>query len=123
VKRTFRLTRSTDFERVRRLGKSYPHPLIVLVMARNESDQVRVAVSAGRSVGGAVERNRAKRILRASIEDFVPLLSGGWDIILLARKPLTKAGFWKTRSAMEALLKRAGLVNTIRGSNESGLSQ
>lgn len=118
----FRLTRSTDFERVRRLGKSYPHPLVVLVMARNESAQVRIAVSAGRSVGGAVERNRAKRILRASVEDFVALVPQGWDIILLARKPLPEAGYWKTRSAMETLFKRAGLV-VMRGSNEPGLSQ
>jgi ribonuclease P protein component len=119
----FRLTRSTDFERVRRLGKSYPHPLVVLVMARNELAQVRIAVSASKSVGGAVERNRAKRIIRASLEEYIPMLQSGWDIVLLARKPLPKAGYWKTRSAMETLFKRAGLLNALRGSNESELSQ
>ncbi len=52
-----------------------------------------VGVAAGRSVGSAVERNRAKRRLRACMDGLLPRLTPGWDIILLARKPIVSAKF------------------------------
>ena len=110
MKREFRLTRSTDFERVRQLGKSYPHPLVVLVIVPNQLEQARVGISAGRSVGGAVLRNRAKRLLRAGIDPIIQDLNPGWDLILLARRPLVEAGFSKTRDAIEAVLMKARLL-------------
>ncbi len=110
MKREFRLTRSADFERVRQSGKSYPHPLVVLLALPNESDSVRIGIAAGRSVGNAVVRNRAKRLLRACLVSLLPQVSGGWDVVLLARKPLPAAGYWQLLSALEATLKRAGLL-------------
>ena len=115
MKRRFRLTRSTDFERVRRSGKSYAHPLVVLVAFRSENDPLRVGVSAGRSVGSAVARNRAKRVLRACISDFIPNLACGWDLIFLARQGLVEAGYGDARRAVELLLKRAGLLKPTPG--------
>nr|HMN60807.1 ribonuclease P protein component [Anaerolinea sp.] len=81
MKRRFRLRSTTDFERVRRSGKSFPHPLVVLVAAPNDLDQVRVGVAAGRSVGGAVAREPAKRVLRACVEHWLADLRPGWDLI------------------------------------------
>jgi ribonuclease P protein component len=111
VKRSFRLSRSTDFKRVRRIGKSYAHPLVVFIAARNELNQVRIGVVAGRSVGPAVHRNRAKRRLRACLEPYLGCLSNGWDLIFLARKPMDQAGFAEICGAVKLLLKRAGLLN------------
>lgn len=110
MKHEFRLTRSTDFERVRQQGKSFPHPLVVLVAVPNQLEQVRVGIAAGRSVGGAVIRNRAKRLLRAGIDPMIQELNPGWDLILLARRPLVEAGFWKTQDAIEAVLMKARLL-------------
>jgi len=118
VKHEFRLTRSTEFERVRQSGKSYPHPLVVLLALPNQLEIIRVGVAAGRSVGNAVIRNRAKRLLRACISGLMPDIPLGWDVILLARKPLPKAGFWQTRTALEVVLKRAGLLKARRGTDE-----
>jgi len=109
VQRKFRLTKSTDFKRVRRLGKSYAHPLVVLIKQPNESDKIRFGVSAGRSVGNAVRRNRAKRRLRESVRPQIPVLQTGWDIILLARKPIASAKFAEIKSAVNHLFQRAGL--------------
>lgn len=111
MKRRFRLTRSTDFKRVRRIGKSYAHPLVVFITAPNDLEQVRVGFVVGRAVGTAVQRNRAKRRLRACLEPMLEHLSGGWDIIFLARKPMDQAGFTEISAAVQLLLKRAGLLN------------
>ena len=112
MKRRFRLTRSTDFKRVRDDGKSYAHPLVVLVASRITEEGVRVGVSAGRAFGGAVQRNRAKRLLRETMRPLIPLLPSGWDIVLIARGPLISAQFQSVQSAVQGLLRRAGLIKT-----------
>jgi ribonuclease P protein component len=109
MKRKFRLRKSTDFKRVRRLGKSYAHPLIVLIKHPNEEDISRFGVAAGRSIGNAVKRNRAKRRIREILRLRIPSISSGWDILLLARKPLNNATSAELQAALDRLLKRAGL--------------
>ncbi len=111
MKRRFRLTRSTDFQRVRRIGKSFAHPLVVFIKAPNELEQVRVGVVAGRAVGMAVQRNRIKRRLRACIAPFIPCLPVGYDFVFLARKPMDQADFSEICNAVHVLLRRAGLLH------------
>jgi ribonuclease P protein component len=110
VKRSFRLTRSTDVKRVRRSGKSYAHPLVVLYVLGSELPGTRVAVSAGLAVGNAVHRNRAKRLLRAAMHDLLPMTLPGSDLLLIARSPLPAAHLQQAREALSGLLKRAGLL-------------
>ncbi len=111
MKRRFRLTRSTDFKRVRRSGKTYAHPLVVLYMMKSDNEGIHVGVSAGRAVGNAVARNRAKRLLRAAMSDLIPELQTGADLILIARSPLAQTDLAHTRAALTSLLKRAGLLS------------
>ncbi len=123
MKRNFRLTRSTDFKRVRNSGKSYAHPLVVLVaipstmlMTSASTENVlqealpcRVGVTAGRSVGGAVQRNRAKRLLREAMRMLLPEIRPGWDLILIARQPLPGATYQQVQAALSQLMRRANL--------------
>ena len=106
----FRLTRSEDFKRVRQSGQSYAHPLLVLVTQRNEDSKVRVGVAAGRTVGTAVKRNRAKRLLREAMRELTPSLALGWDLILIARPALTSSTLIETRQALLNVLHRAKLM-------------
>lgn len=111
MKRRFRLTRSTDIKRVRQLGKTYAHPLIVLIALGNEQNTTRFAIAAGRSLGKAVERNRAKRRLREALRPLMPAIAPGWDLLLLARRPLNEATFQQCQVALALLLKRARILN------------
>jgi ribonuclease P protein component len=111
VKRRFRLTSTRDFLRVRRLGKSYAHPLLVLVALPNELGTSRFAVSAGRSVGNAVQRNRAKRLIRESVRPLIPRIKPGWDLLFLARQSLGEAEFLQAQKALIQLLQRSHLVD------------
>ena len=111
VQRKFRLTRSQDFKRVRQSGKSYAHPLIVLVVQANDEMKIRVGVAAGRTVGTAVKRNRAKRLLREAVWPLIPSLSSGWDVILIARRPLAGSSLTAARQALLDLLGRAQLIS------------
>ncbi len=119
MKRKFRLTRSTDIKRVRRFGKSYAHPLVVLFVFAAQGTGVRVGVVAGRAVGNAVVRNRAKRRLRACVDGLLPRLLPGWDVLLLARKPIATADFQSIQSAVKSVFERADLFVKEGKSNVS----
>lgn len=110
MNRRFRLTSSTDFRRVRRLGKSYAHPLIVLISLYNDDDQTRIGVAAGRSVGNAVQRNRVKRLLRAAVQPYLTRIVPGWNVILIARRPMIDADFGRVQESLIGLLRRAHLL-------------
>jgi ribonuclease P protein component len=110
VKRSFRLTRVTDIKRVRGSGKSYAHSLVVLYVLKSDGTGTHVGVSAGLGVGNAVKRNRAKRLLRSAMNDLLPAILPGSDLLLVARSRLAAADYHKTYEALAGLLKRAGLV-------------
>ncbi len=116
MKSRFRLTKLADFQRVRRDGKSYAHPLIVLIAAPNYQEITRWGVVAGRSVGNAVQRNRAKRRIRAAIQAGINRTVLGWDIILIARPPVLDASFAEICKTIEGLLFKAQLTHeTLNG--------
>jgi ribonuclease P protein component len=110
VKRSFRLTKSADVQRVRRSGKSYAHPFLVLLAQPSEFDQTRIGVAAGRAVGNAVQRNRAKRVLRAATSPLIPRITSGYDLLLIARKPILTQKSPAVQAALEQKLTQAGLL-------------
>lgn len=95
---------------MRRKGKSFSHPLLVLIALANPQESLRIGVSAGKTVGTAVVRNRAKRQLRAAIDRMLPEISPGWDLIFIARAPIREAKFDQIMAGVNSVLVRAGLL-------------
>lgn len=116
MQRRFRLTRSEDFKRVRRSGKSYAHPLVVLIVQKSDQPHIRVGVAAGRTVGTAVVRNRAKRLLREAMRTLIPKIASGLDLILIARAGLASASLEDTHQAVQNLLQRAQIITPLHES-------
>jgi ribonuclease P protein component len=112
VKLGFRLSRPADFKRVRRLGKSYAHPFVVLIAMPNELGKVRVAVAAGKPIGGAVVRNRAKRVLRAGILPLLEWISSGQDIVLIAKAGIREKKSTQVKEVLAGLLQKGKLLKT-----------
>jgi ribonuclease P protein component len=109
MERGHRLTDPADFQRVRRTGTSYSHPLFVVVVCANELPVARMGVTASRSLGGAVRRNRAKRRLREAFRPILVDVRGGWDLVVIARTALLDAEWPAVQAAARSLVKRAGL--------------
>jgi len=112
VKRKFRLTQTNDFKRVRHTGRSYAHPLAVLVCAKGLAENSRAGIIATRSVGGAVERNRVKRQLRAIIAPYLSELKDPIDFLLIAREKTSQVQFQEIQAAVVELLRKAGLIGS-----------
>jgi ribonuclease P protein component len=83
-----RLSRSAEFERVYRQGRSKGNRFLVLyAFPREDSDDEgpRLGLSVGRRVGGAVERTRVKRVLREAFWEEARRLPEGSDYVVVAR--------------------------------------
>jgi ribonuclease P protein component len=83
-----RLSRSGEFDRVYRDGTSHATRYLVLYSfprKAEEGEGVRLGVSVSRRVGGAVERNKAKRVLREAFWELADRLPAEHDFVLVAR--------------------------------------
>lgn len=82
-----RLSRSADFDRVFRQGRSFAaRELVLYVFPRGEATDSRLGLSVSRKVGGAVERNRVKRVLREAFAHESQRLPAGTDAVIVARQ-------------------------------------
>jgi ribonuclease P protein component len=70
----------------------------------------RVAFVAGRRIGGAVVRNRARRILRAAWREVAPRVREGYDVALVARGAIRGAKTHDLVAEMSDLLSRARVL-------------
>lgn len=81
-----RLTRSAEFERVYRQGRSCANRYLVLYsFPGGAAEEPRVGLSVSRKVGGAVQRNRVKRVLREAVSASRAELEDGSDVVVVAR--------------------------------------
>jgi ribonuclease P protein component len=107
-----RLSRSGEFDRVYRDGSSHATRYLVLYTfprKDEEREEVRLGVSVNRKVGGAVERNKVKRVLREAFWSLVDQLPPRHDFVIVAR------------SEIKDLIEQEGM-NGVRANLEEALA-
>ncbi len=117
-----RLSRSAEFDRVFREGRSHASRHLVLYAfprADDSGSDPRLGVSVGRKVGGAVERNRVKRVLREAFWAEADGLATGHDFVIVARPDVGRLadeqGGRGVADALREVLTDAGLARGAAG--------
>ena len=112
-----RLSRSAEFERVYRQGRSKGNRFLVLYAFPREGesgdDGPRLGLSVSRRVGGAVDRNRVKRVLREAFWEEAARLPSGSDYVVVARPDARDLAAREGTSGMRAVLSE--LVDGLGG--------
>ena len=106
-RRRRRLSRSGEFERVYREGRSHgSRYLVVYAFPREDGEEgPRLGVSVGRKVGGAVDRNKVKRLLRDAFWGSAGELPEGHDFVIVARPAAGELAEREGERGIEAALR------------------
>lgn len=83
----------------------------MLNAARNDLGANRFGFVAGKKVGGAVERNRARRLIREAVRLRLPSIEMGWDLVWIARAGIADKKLEAVAMSIDDLLRRARLLS------------
>jgi ribonuclease P protein component len=115
-----RLSRSAEFERVYRQGRSKANRYLVLYTFPREEDPAavgpRLGLSVSRRVGGAVDRTRVKRLLREAFWAESERLPDGSDYVVVARPDSRELAEREGMAGVRTAL--AELVDAMSGSGQ-----
>ncbi|HXQ49693.1 MAG TPA: ribonuclease P protein component [Stellaceae bacterium] len=104
-----RLKKRAEFLHVAGKGRKWTTPgLILQALSRDADATPRVGFTASRRVGGAVERNRARRRMREAARRLLARHAAPGDYVLIARGATRTRDFALLLGDLETALKRLG---------------
>jgi ribonuclease P protein component len=109
------LKTSSQFERVKKAGRTWASGPVVLNAAPNGLPITRFGFITGKKIGNAVKRNRARRLIREAIRLRLHLLKTGWDLVWIARGSIVDADAQAVSEAVDEALRRGKLYASPAG--------
>jgi ribonuclease P protein component len=109
------LRKNKQFQEMYRSGRSYANRLAVLYVMVSQPNVRRMGFAAGKRLGGAVVRNRVKRLLREVYRLQQDQLITGHDFILVGRQGILSADYRQITSAVQDLFRRAKIIVRLAG--------
>ena len=105
------LKENKDFRRLYYQGKSQASYCLVTYVAKSRRKGVRYGITTSKKIGCAVERNRAKRVIRSAFSQLEDSLNGNYDIVFIARTKTSKVKMQQVLEQMEKQFKALGVID------------
>lgn len=107
LKKAYRLVKESEFRAVRLKGRFITTPLFLLQYKNNEQKNSRIGFVVSKKVSqNATERNKVKRRMRDIFAKEKRILNKGYDIVCVAKKPITALSFQKIKDELHIALAR-----------------
>ena len=111
MKRTVTLKENCDFRRLYGKGKSIQAPALVSYVMKNRAGICRMGITTSKKIGNAVERNRARRVIRAAYSMIEDKVCGNYDFVFVARSKTKYIKSTQLAVLMLSQLEQAGVIN------------
>ena len=103
------IRRNSEFGRAYARGKAYVDPALVLYVFKTRGKRTRVGLTATKKIGHAVVRNRARRVMKAAIDEHLDYDIGGYDLVFVARGMTPRLKSWQVSAVVARLFAQAHL--------------
>ena len=104
------LNQNRDFRRIYAKGRAFVDPALVTYVMKNKQGGLRLGITASKKTGGAVTRNRARRVIREAARALLPGMKPGYDLVFVARGKTASRKTQQIIAAMQRHLKEAGVL-------------
>ena len=104
------LNENKDFRRIYAKGKSYVSSSVITYVSKNRCKQIRVGITTSKKIGNAVQRNRARRLIRESVRHLTEDIKDGYDFVFVARAKTPFVKCPEVQRSMRKQLKEAGVL-------------
>ncbi len=104
------INKNVDFRRVYARGKSFANPVLVSYCLKNRTGVCRIGITTSKKIGGAIERNRCRRIIKEAYRRLEPYCEGGWDIVFVARFKTLRVKSTDVEKVMREHLGNCGVI-------------
>ena len=115
--RIIKLKENREFRRAYNRGKVFVTPYAVIYVTKNRTGDVRLGITAGKKIGKAVKRNRAKRVITAAFSSVLPQICDGLDFVIVARTRILNVKSTELALVFEKTLKTAGALKNDNEEN------
>jgi ribonuclease P protein component len=105
-----KLKQNSDFRRIYGRGEAFVFPAFVAYAFKRRTPGIRLGITVSKKIGGAVQRNRAKRLLTAAFAQIVGEINSGYDFVLVARTRLLTSKSTDIAASLKFKLAEAGII-------------
>lgn len=109
LKKNYRLRKKYQFNYVYKVGKVIREPNLLLFYCTSKNKNIKIGLSVNKKVGGAVTRNRVKRLLREALHSMVEFLKPNYNVIIFAEPSIVNATLADIKKQIDNAFQKADL--------------
>jgi ribonuclease P protein component len=106
MQKQFRLKRRSAFAYVYRKGEKSSSRNLLLLYTKSRGG-IKIGISVSKKVGGAVVRNRVKRLIREAINNIFPQIKEGYTYVIVAKSTAGESDYYAICEDVKAIFERA----------------
>ena len=107
MQKQFRLKRRSAFNYVYRKGEKSSARNLLLLYTKSRSG-IKIGISVSKKVGGAVVRNRVKRLIREGVNNILPQIKSGYTYVIVAKSTAAKWDYYAITEDVKDIFEKAG---------------